>query len=129
MKLVPFIIIALLIVSCDSKVEHPPGFKELDKNLAIAEASADDSGLMDDKNLQLIMANCTACHSAKMITQNRATREGWKNMITWMQETQKLWDLGENEDIILDYLEKYYSPEMVDQRRSNLKDIEWYTLD
>lgn len=84
--------------------------------------------LADDPNIAIIEANCTACHSAKLIVQNRATREGWKSMIVWMQQNQKLWDLGKNEDLILDYLAKNYAPEDKG-RRSNLKEIEWYSLD
>lgn len=85
------------------------------------------TGLIVADELPLIISNCTACHSAKLITQNRATREGWKSMIVWMQETQDLWDLGPNEDKILDYLARYYAPEKIG-RRKNLKDIEWYDL-
>ena len=86
------------------------------------------TGFKADANLNLVIANCTSCHSAKMVTQNRATREGWKTMIRWMQETQNLWDLGENEDAILDYLAKYYAPEK-QGRRQPLTDIVWYELD
>jgi CxxC motif-containing protein (DUF1111 family) len=87
----------------------------------------DITGLADDPNIQIIAANCTACHSAKLVTQNRATREGWKSMIQWMQKTQNLWDLGKNEDIILDYLAKNYAPENKG-RRAPLDNIEWYEL-
>ena len=50
-------------------------------------------------------------------------------MIRWMQATQGLWDLGANEPIILDYLEKHYSPK-AKGRRTNLdiESIEWYIL-
>lgn len=87
------------------------------------------TGLKADPNLQLIIGSCTSCHSSKLITQNRATRQGWKNMIVWMQETQGLPDLGLNEESILDYLAKYYSPEE-EGRRPNLdiEAIEWYIL-
>ncbi|MGR3811569.1 hypothetical protein [Jiulongibacter sp. NS-SX5] len=87
------------------------------------------SGLMADPNLMMVEANCTGCHSAKLITMNRFTRDGWKDKIRWMQETQNLWDLGENEKVILDYLEKHYSPESKASRRKNLENIEWYSLD
>lgn len=80
-----------------------------------------------DDALPIVVGNCTNCHSAKLIAQNRATREGWKDLILWMQETQKLWDLGANEDIILDYLAEYYAPENMG-RRKNLENIEWYEL-
>ena len=86
-----------------------------------------DSILADDPNLEVIQQNCTACHSARLIVQNRATREGWQSMIEWMQATQNLWDLGQNEEIILDYLVKNYAPESKG-RRANLESIEWYRL-
>ncbi|MEQ6121032.1 hypothetical protein [Reichenbachiella sp. MALMAid0571] len=86
-----------------------------------------NSGLIEDKGYEIVFATCTKCHSAKLVTQNRATREGWESMIRWMQRTQKLWDLGENETLILDYLSKNYAPEKKG-RRAALSNIEWYEL-
>lgn len=86
------------------------------------------TGLIADVNYELVVTNCTNCHSSKLITQNRATKEGWRSMIEWMQETQNLWELGENEDKIIDYLAKNYAPDK-QSRRQNLKDVEWYELD
>jgi hypothetical protein len=86
------------------------------------------TGFKEGENLNLVIANCTSCHSAKMITQNFATREGWKTMIKWMQETQSLWDLGEGEPLILDYLAKYYAPGEAG-RRKPLTNIDWYELE
>ena len=45
-----------------------------------------------------------------------------------MQETQNLWDLGENEDLITSYLAKNYGPEEKG-RRHVLTNIEWYDLE
>lgn len=88
------------------------------------------TGLKADKNVKLIISSCTTCHSAKLITQNRATRTGWKTMIRWMQETQGLQDLGSDEPAILDYLAKYYAPEEVGRRANlDLTEVEWYILD
>jgi hypothetical protein len=87
-----------------------------------------ESGLVIDEQLIVVKGQCTACHSAKLISMNRFTREGWKEKITWMQQTQNLWDLGEAEPAILDYLAKYYSPEPRASRRINLENIEWYKL-
>jgi len=87
------------------------------------------SGLVAAEGWEVVRGTCTACHSAKLVTQNRATREGWASMIAWMQETQGLWELGEQEDIILDYLATNYAPEE-EGRRPNLdvETIEWYVL-
>lgn len=87
------------------------------------------SGLVYAEGFPLVRGNCTTCHSAKLITQNRATRAGWKAMIRWMQETQGLHDLEDDEPAILDYLALHYAP-VETGRRANLdtKAIEWYIL-
>ena len=87
-----------------------------------------ETGLIESEHIDLVIANCTGCHSANMITQNRATRNGWKDMIAWMQATQNLWDLGENESLILDYLAANYAP-IKRGRRAPLTNIEWYELE
>ncbi|MBN3519091.1 hypothetical protein JYB62_03670 [Algoriphagus lutimaris] len=87
-----------------------------------------ETGLVKGDGFELVKANCTSCHSSALILQNRFTREGWKVKIEWMQETQGLWDLGNNESLILDYLAANYAPEAYVGRRAPLKDIEWYEL-
>ncbi|RCR70480.1 hypothetical protein [Larkinella punicea] len=88
------------------------------------------TGLAVDERLTLVVAQCTACHSSKLILQNRFTRDGWKEKIRWMQRTQKLWDLGETEPVVLDYLVKYYGPEQkaFDGRRKPMPAVQWYKL-
>ena len=86
-----------------------------------------ESGLIFDEGLDIVKANCGACHSTRLVAQNRQTREGWKKLIEWMQAEQNLWDLGENESIILDYLEKNFAPNKMG-RRKRLTNIEWYDL-
>ncbi len=85
------------------------------------------TGLAFADDFELVQQNCLACHSAKLITQNRMSRERWKETIVWMQETQKLWDLGVNESKILDYLAKNYAPKKKG-RRANLVINEWYEI-
>ena len=85
------------------------------------------TGFIADDGLMTVVNNCTNCHSAKLVTQNRMTKEGWAATIKWMQETQNLWDLGDNEKIILNYLANNYAPEKKG-RRQNLEHINWYTL-
>ena len=76
-----------------------------------------ESGLLIDDNWQLVRTNCTACHSAQLVTQNRGSRQAWLEMIRWMQETQGLWSLDAvSEKGILDYLEKNYAPLAVHRR-------------
>lgn len=86
------------------------------------------TGLIADEGLNLVIAHCTGCHSAKLVTQNRFNSEGWIRVIRWMQETQNLWDLGESEDDIVAYLSKHYAPEFAG-RRMPLPKVEWYELE
>ena len=85
------------------------------------------TGLKDAEGLMAVVNNCTNCHSAELVMQNRMNRERWVETIRWMQETQNLWNLGENEQIILDYLVTNY-PMINTGRRAPLTDIEWYSL-
>ena len=86
------------------------------------------TGFIAEGDYQLVSTTCTACHSAKLVLQNRATADGWREMIRWMQQTQNLWDLGENEDKIVAYLATHYGP--TDQgRRPPLKVEEWYVIE
>ena len=68
------------------------------------------TGLALAPGFEVVRVQCTVCHSAKLITQNRADRDGWSAMIRWMQETQGLWPLGDNESTVLDYLSANYGP-------------------
>lgn len=86
------------------------------------------TGLKEGDGLMTVVNNCTNCHSALLVTQNRMSAERWRSTIKWMQETQNLWDLGKNEDVIIQYLVTNYPPQKKG-RRMNLHDIEWYELE
>lgn len=86
------------------------------------------TGFVIDHGIDLVRAHCTGCHSSKLVTQYGASREGWLDKIRWMQRTQNLWDLGEAEPVILDYLAKHYPAAEKFDRREPLKDVEWYRL-
>lgn len=77
-----------------------------------------ETGLIIDKGFTIVKANCTACHSAALVTQNRMSRETWLETIRWMQKTQGLWPLSKNEPIILDYLTKHYNLSDTGRRKS-----------
>lgn len=85
------------------------------------------TGLKEDEGLMTVVTHCTACHSAQLIIQNRMNKERWNATIRWMQETQNLWDLGANQEVIVNYLVKNY-PVYDKGRRENLENIQWYNL-
>ena len=66
------------------------------------------TGLAIDKGFAIVKQYCTACHSARLITQAGKTRAGWIDSIRWMQKTQGLWPLEPYENEILDYLSINY---------------------
>ena len=86
------------------------------------------TGLIDAEGLMTVVNNCTNCHSAKLVTQNRMSKERWNATIKWMQETQNLWDLGKNQEIIVNYLVTNYPPKRKG-RRMSLTNIDWYELE
>jgi len=86
------------------------------------------SGFINDIGVSQVIQNCTQCHSSKLVTQNRLNKTGWEASIKWMQETQNLWDLGKNEERIVNYLAKNYAPE-TEGRRTNIEVAEWYELE
>lgn len=100
----------------------------LESSNEIVDGKDIETGLIAGEGLELVKANCTNCHSSALILQNRFTREGWHSKIVWMQETQGLWELGESEPLILDYLAENYAPEAPKGRRIPLSGIEWYEL-
>lgn len=121
-------IIIITLLACETEPSNVPLTEEENTpgSLAVPEVN-EATGLVMDETFPLIIAHCTSCHSAKLITQNRATRDGWASMIDWMQATQGLWKFDEHEPQILDYLAKYYGP-TESGRRENLAVEEWYEL-
>ena len=85
------------------------------------------TGLVEAEGLMEVVYNCTNCHSAKLVIQNRMNKESWIATIRWMQKTQNLGELGKNEEIIVDYLVANYPPS-TKGRREILSDIDWYVL-
>ncbi len=135
-----FTMIAIVIsgvIYISVKTKNTFSFNDNPKELMVKQAEINPSEIIDGihintgfkngEGLAVVIENCTACHSSKLVTQNKATKEGWLGMIRWMQKTQNLWDLGDNEPIIVDYLATHYSPDEKG-RRETLTDIDWYVL-
>jgi len=76
------------------------------------------TGLIIADGWEQVRANCIACHSPRLITQQRGTAAHWLSMIRWMQEKQNLWQMApEVENAIVDYLATNYPPQ-ADRRRA-----------
>jgi hypothetical protein len=99
--------------------------------LALASiAEADDveidgfTGFPMTGDWELVRANCIACHSPKLVTQQRGTAEQWLAMIRWMQEKQNLWDFQpEVEQKIVAYLAEHFPPSAERRRAAIPQDL------
>ena len=108
----------------EQKVGNEVPFMPIDSTIKIDS----NTGLIIGEGLDLVIAHCTGCHSSKLITQFHTDKNGWLEKIRWMQQKQKLWDLGAAEPIILEYLAKNYPPSEKINRRKNLEITNWYNL-
>lgn len=126
-----FVVVSLLITALVSFRNRP--LAEYNEAVTLADTVKIDpeSGLIDDPNLMMVKAQCTSCHSTKLIMQHRFTRAGWTERIRWMQKYHKLWNLGEAEKPVLDYLSTHYgpAPAKAQGRRAPLQNIKWYPLE
>ncbi len=78
---------------------------------AAAQDTDPDTGLIMAEGWETVRTNCTGCHSAQLVTQNRGSRNHWEHLIRWMQDTQGLWQFQpDTEATILDYLAEHYGP-------------------
>jgi hypothetical protein len=77
----------------------------------------EESGFIIDTNWELVKSQCTVCHSAKLVTGQRGSRQTWEDIIRWMQATQRLWTFEpQAEAMILDYLAANYPPDSASRR-------------
>jgi hypothetical protein len=88
-------------------------------NSVWAQTLDEETGLIIADNYELVVENCTTCHSAQNIIQQRGSRLTWLGVIRWMQETQGLQEFdSDTETKMLDYLETNYAPETTIERRA-----------
>ena len=87
-------------------------------SLAEDKARDEASGFIIDDGWKLTNAHCASCHSSVLVTQNRMDRSGWEDTIRQMQAEHGLWDLGEAEIVILDYLTRHYG---ITETRSRMR--------
>ncbi|SHE88750.1 hypothetical protein SAMN02745148_01327 [Modicisalibacter ilicicola DSM 19980] len=90
----------------------------------LAQETDPESGFVIADGWQTVKANCTVCHSAKLVTQNSGSRNHWESLIRWMQDTQGLWQFRpEMEATILDYLAEHYGPKEHARRPPLARDL------
>ena len=68
------------------------------------------SGLIIAPGWELVMAHCGACHSYQLVTAQRGDSDFWEHTIQWMQTTQNLWQIPqEQRAAIVEYLAANYN--------------------
>ncbi|MBT8088997.1 MAG: hypothetical protein KJO01_02185 [Gammaproteobacteria bacterium] len=111
------LILALVLAAC-TKEQATDATAGVPEPAVAAEAAIDPvTGFKMTGDWELVRGNCTGCHSAKLVTQQRGTAQQWLTMIRWMQKTQNLWqfDPGTEERIIA-YLAENYPPDAARRR-------------
>jgi len=107
-----------LLVACSK--EHAPENTDSApaKAVVAAEPEIDPvTGFKMTGDWELVRGNCTACHSSKLITQQRGTAQQWLTMIRWMQKKQNLWQFDPGtESRIITYLSDNYPPDAAQRR-------------
>ncbi len=110
-------------------VNAPANRQNLSSSVEGDEDPVFDNSIVIAEGHEAVRQHCAPCHSLLLVAQNRNSRDGWAALIDWMQETQNLWDLGEQEPVILDYLAAHYGPRPQSRRPNlNLEAIQWYPL-
>ena len=67
-------------------------------------------GLPKGLGREEVFYTCSACHSLRLVIQQRLARDIWDETLTWMVEEQDMTELEADErEIILDYLGTFLS--------------------
>jgi hypothetical protein len=78
-----------------------------------AAALEDFGGLPQAPGQEEVFYNCGACHSIRLVTQQRLSRQRWDHLLDWMVEKQGMVALETDErSLILDYLATYYGQDV-----------------
>jgi hypothetical protein len=68
------------------------------------------TGLVVTAGWELASAHCGACHSHRLVTAQRGDAEFWLRTIRWMQKTQNLWQIPDDqEQVLISYLAENYN--------------------
>jgi hypothetical protein len=115
---------ALLFSGCSRQEAAPEPVAEPEPVVASEPQLDPVTGLKMTGDWELVRASCTACHSPKLITQQRGTAQQWLTMIRWMQEKQNLWQFDPaTEEKIITYLAENYPPSDAQRRMALSPDL------
>ena len=101
-------LLALVCIALIGLSEHAQ-----DKSTAIDPVLIQDS----EGTWKLVRAHCTSCHSSQILKPLRLSRDAWQGVIKRMQDEEGLWDLGEDESKIIEYLTTYFGPTSASSQR------------
>lgn len=69
-------------------------------------------------NRELVAHFCSACHSGRLVANQRMSRQRWDEALNWMTERHGMPPLeGEYRDLFLDYLAEAFGERAVEQHR------------
>ena len=75
-----------------------------------AAAAAAQDALPDGAGREEVEIYCAACHSLKIVVQQRLSRDAWDETLVWMVEEQAMDPLLEDErKLVLDYLATHFN--------------------
>jgi hypothetical protein len=96
----------------------------------VAQEEINYQGLTPGVGIELVLGNCTVCHSADIILQNHMSRKAWDKTLTWMQKEQGMWELDKpDRKIILDYLSKAQGVGSKKEKRAGKNGSPMYEFD
>ena len=71
-----------------------------------------EENLPDGAGREEVEIYCAACHSLKIVVQQRLSRDAWDETLVWMVEEQAMDPLSQDERrLVLDYLATHFNAE------------------
>ena len=102
------------------EINYTPAYSALDPLTNVSNASSaslfnpqdDYWGLPRSEGYDLVAAYCSACHSLRIVMQQKQNRDGWDYLLTWMVEQQGMGELyPDDRDQVLEYLTREFGQE------------------